>query len=164
MSLDEAKNVLNRKPSQSKLDSLRKIVILKTLWYPEVISGLEKSALDYLYSLGVSKNLIEIQEVPGSFELPLAAQSYFSNSDDKIKPDLVIALGCIVNGETPHFDYICQAVTQGLMRVQLDQNCPVGFGVLTVNKLSEAMARRDKGAEAVQAAFWMYDKFSNKGS
>lgn len=162
MTLAEAANILSRRPSQRKIAKIRRIVILKTLWYPEVIEGLEKSALQYLNALTVSPNLIEVHEVPGSFELPLAAQSFFK-STEAVKPDLVIALGCIVKGDTPHFDYICQAVTQGLMRVQLDQNCPVGFGVLTVNDLSEALARKDKGAEAVQAAFWMYDKFSDKG-
>ena len=98
-----------------------------------------------------------IWRVPGAFELPLAAQRAADQGAQAI-----IALGVVIQGETPHFDYVCSAATDGLTRVQLDSNVPVGFGLLTVNNEAEALARagldgskEDKGAEAVQAALSM---------
>ena len=98
-----------------------------------------------------------IWRVPGAFELPLAAQRAADQGAQAI-----IALGVVIQGETPHFDYVCSAATDGLTRVQLDSKVPVGFGLLTVNNEVEALARagleaskEDKGAEAVQAALSM---------
>lgn len=157
MTLKEAEKVLSQKPSGLSAESeakykkaLRRIVIFKTSWYlDEVINPLEKSALKYLLDLGIPREVISVEQIPGSFELPLAVlQSY--------PFDFAIALGCVVQGDTPHFDYVCTAVTQGLMQVQLSCRAPVGFGVLTVSKLEQAVARKDKGAEAAQAAYLMY--------
>ena len=98
-----------------------------------------------------------IWRVPGAFELPLAAQRAADQGAQAI-----IALGAVIQGATPHFDSVCSAATDGLTRVQLDSNVPVGFGLLTVNNEAEALARagldgskEDKGAEAVQAALSM---------
>ena len=95
--------------------------------------------------------------IPGAFELPLAAQRAASQGAQAI-----IALGVVIQGETPHFDYVCNSATDGLTRVQLDTGVPIGFGLLTVNNEVEAIARaglpgskEDKGAEAVQAALSM---------
>ena len=100
---------------------------------------------------------VQLQRVPGAFELPLAASLAFENG-----ADLVIALGVVIQGGTPHFDYICSSATEGLTRVQLDYKKPIGFGLLTVNTQQEALDRaglagskEDKGAEAVQAALAM---------
>ena len=100
---------------------------------------------------------VQLQRVPGAFELPLAASLAFENG-----ADLVIALGVVIQGGTPHFDYICSSATEGLTRVQLDHKKPIGFGLLTVNTQQEALDRaglagskEDKGAEAVQAALAM---------
>ena len=100
---------------------------------------------------------VTIWRVPGAFELPLAAQKAADQGAQAI-----IALGVVIQGETPHFDYVCSAATDGLTRVQLDTKVPVGFGLLTVNTEAEALARagldgskEDKGAEAVQAALSM---------
>ena len=100
---------------------------------------------------------VTIWRVPGAFELPLAAQRAADQGAQAI-----IALGVVIQGETPHFDYVCSAATDGLTRVQLDSKVPVGFGLLTVNNEAEALARagldgskEDKGAEAVQAALSM---------
>jgi len=96
-------------------------------------------------------------QIPGAFELPLAAQQAIEKG-----AQAVIALGVVIRGETPHFDYVCNAATDGLTRVQLDSSVPIGFGLLTVNNEDEALARaglegskEDKGAEAVQAALSM---------
>jgi len=96
-------------------------------------------------------------QIPGAFELPLAAQQAIEKG-----AQAVIALGVVIRGETPHFEYVCNAATDGLTRVQLDSSVPIGFGLLTVNNEDEALARaglegskEDKGAEAVQAALSM---------
>ena len=100
---------------------------------------------------------VQLNMVPGAFELPLAAKWAFEKG-----ADIVIALGVVIQGGTPHFDYICSSATEGLTRVQLDANRPLGFGLLTVNNEQEALDRsglegskEDKGAEAVQAALAM---------
>ena len=100
---------------------------------------------------------VTIWRVPGAFELPLAAQRAADQGAQAI-----IALGVVIQGETPHFDYVCSAATDGLTRVQLDTKVPIGFGLLTVNTEAEALARaglegskEDKGSEAVQAALNM---------
>lgn len=100
---------------------------------------------------------INLWRVPGAFELPLAAALAIEEG-----ADVVIALGVVIKGETPHFDYVCDAATRGLTDVQLKHKIPIGFGLLTVNTEAEALARaglagskEDKGAEAVQAALTM---------
>lgn len=100
---------------------------------------------------------ISVERVPGAFELPLAARYAIERG-----ADAVIALGVVIRGETPHFDYVCNSATDGLTRVQLDSGVPIGFGLLTVDDESQAIARsglegskEDKGAEAVQAALAM---------
>jgi 6,7-dimethyl-8-ribityllumazine synthase len=92
--------------------------------------------------------------VPGSFEIPLAAQKAFEKGYDA-----VVALGLVLKGETPHFDYVCQGVTQGVMDVQLKFSKPIGYGVLMCNDLNQAIARsgrpgskEDKGYDSAIAA------------
>jgi 6,7-dimethyl-8-ribityllumazine synthase len=103
------------------------------------------------------KNIIR-KNVSGSFELPLAAQWMA----DKKNIDAVICLGCVIQGETPHFDYICQAVAYGVMKVNLKSNKPVAFGVLTVLNKKQAMDRvggkyGNKGEEAAVTAVKMLE-------
>jgi 6,7-dimethyl-8-ribityllumazine synthase len=95
--------------------------------------------------------------VPGAFELPLGAQLAIKSG-----AEVVIALGVVIQGDTPHFDYVCDAATSGLTRVQLDSSVPIGFGLLTVANEQQALDRaglpgskEDKGAEAVEAAITM---------
>jgi 6,7-dimethyl-8-ribityllumazine synthase len=99
----------------------------------------------------------KVVRVPGAFELPLAASLAIQNG-----AEVVIALGVVIQGETPHFDYVCDAATSGLTRVQLDTSVPIGFGLLTVSNEKQALDRaglagskEDKGAEAVEAAILM---------
>src|SRR6058998_2800895 len=93
--------------------------------------------------------------VPGAFELPLAAKRAALSK----KYDAIVALGCVLRGETPHFEYISRAVSNGLQRVALEAGIPVGFGVLTVDTVEQAMERSgdsgNKGFEAAMAAFQM---------
>ena len=133
----------------------KKVVIVATLWHPEIMTGLITGAQKELELNGAEDVLLA--RVPGAFELPLAAKWAFDQG-----ADLVIALGVVVQGGTPHFEYICTSATEGLTRVQLDSNKPIGFCLLTVNNEQEALDRaglvgskEDKGKEAVQAALTM---------
>lgn len=165
MTISEAALMAQRWPqgwdSSKALDHLNKIqpkiVILKTLWYPEIVDALEASAREYLISIGLADSSITTWQVPGSFELPLASQWAFEGSlrGQKAPADWVIALGCVLKGGTPHFDFVCQATSQALMQIQSRYSKPFGFGVLTVNSLSQALERKNKGAEAAQAAVLM---------
>ena len=133
----------------------KKVVIVATSWHQEIMAGLIAGAKKELNVSGAVD--VQLNMVPGAFELPLAAKWAFEKG-----ADIVIALGVVIQGGTPHFDYICSSATEGLTRVQLDANKPLGFGVLTVNNEQEALDRsglqgskEDKGAEAVQAALAM---------
>jgi len=100
---------------------------------------------------------VSVIRVPGSFEIPLAVKRAAVSG----KYEGIVALGCVLRGETPHFEYICQAVTAGLSRVTLETGIPVGFGILTVDTVEQAMARSgeagNKGFEAATAVVQMAD-------
>jgi len=159
VSLNEAQLMKSRLPNglslsaaQDRARRLSRVVIVRTLWYPEILAGLETSAREYLGTLGVPAHKIQTVEVPGSFELPLGVQQEI----EREPTDFVISLGCIVRGGTPHFDYVSRAAVDGLMKVSLEKRIPVGLGVLTVDDLAQAQARLEKGAEAAQAAFFLW--------
>jgi len=125
-------------------------------WNHEVTSALLEGATRTLRKHGATENNIVIRHVPGSFELTLGAQ-FLAEYDDL---DAVICLGCVIQGETPHFTYICQSVTQGITQLNLEYNIPFIFGVLTTLNLSQALARAggehgNKGDEAAVTAIKM---------
>lgn len=131
------------------------IAIVVTSWHDTITNGLLAGAERALQKAG--NNEYEIWRVPGAFELPLGAQKAIDAG-----ADAVIALGVVIQGDTPHFDYVCAGATDGLMRVQLDSGIPVGFGLLTVDTEQQALdraglpdSREDKGAEAAEAAVLM---------
>lgn len=131
------------------------IAIVVTSWHDTITNGLLAGAERALQKAG--NNEYEIWRVPGAFELPLGAQKAIDAG-----ADAVIALGVVIQGDTPHFDYVCAGATDGLMRVQLDSGIPVGFGLLTVDTEQQALdraglpdSREDKGAEAAEAAVVM---------
>ncbi len=131
------------------------VAIVVTRWHTQITEGLLAGAERALQAAGNSE--YEIWRVPGAFELPLGAQYAIDAG-----ADVVVALGVVIQGDTPHFDYVCSAATDGLNRVQLDSGIPVGFGLLTVNTEEQALDRaglegskEDKGAEAVEAAVLM---------
>jgi 6,7-dimethyl-8-ribityllumazine synthase len=128
--------------------------IVASQWHTVVMDGLLEGARRALMAAGVSA--VEELRVPGAFELPLGAATLAG------RHDAVVALGVVVRGGTPHFDYVCRAATDGLVRVMLDSGRPVGFGVLTCDDEEQALARaglpgssEDKGAEAATAAVAM---------
>ncbi len=131
------------------------ITVIVTSWHTTITDGLLAGAEKALKAAG--NDIYTVVRVPGAFELPLAAKWAAEEGADAI-----IALGVVIQGDTPHFDYVCSAATDGLNRVQLDYGVPVGFGLLTVNTEAQALdragladSREDKGAEAVEAAVLM---------
>lgn len=124
------------------------------------MDGLINGALRELDKAGAKD--ISLYRIPGAFEMPLAAKWAFEQG-----ADAVVALGVVIQGETPHFDYVCDSATSGLTKIQLEVGKPVGFGLLTVDNEDQALARaglagskEDKGAEAVQAALHMLSLIS----
>lgn len=132
------------------------IGIVVAEWNTEVTGALLTGAVEYLQSMGVKDKNVIVHHVPGSFELPLGAQ--FLAAQKSI--DAVITLGCVIQGETRHFDFICNACAQGVMDVGLAFNIPVMFGVLTTNNQEQALERAggkhgNKGVEAAETALKM---------
>lgn len=128
-----------------------RVVIVAASWHEEVMDGLIAGAKRALAEHRVEAP-VEVR-VPGTFELPVAAAALAPSYD------AVIALGVVIRGGTPHFDYVCSAATDGLLRVSLDHHTPVGFGVLTCDDDQQALDRaglpgskEDKGYEATAAA------------
>jgi len=131
------------------------VVIVKTEWNSDIVNELEKGAKRVLKKSGIK---IKSITVPGAFEIPFAVKQHASLS--KAKADAYITLGTIIQGDTPHFDFVCKAVTDGVLQLNLSLDAPVIFGVLTV--LNEQQAREriggkhgHKGAEAAITAIKM---------
>lgn len=129
-----------------------RVAVIAAQWHPTVMDGLLNGALRALGDLGIDEPTV--LRVPGSFELPVVAKVLAGRGYDA-----VIALGVVIRGGTPHFDYVCQGVTWGLTQVSVDTGVPVGFGVLTCDTEQQALDRaglpgsvEDKGHEAVTAA------------
>lgn len=139
-----------------KVEDLR-IGILVSEWNEQVTNALRDGAVNSLLSYGMKKEQLKIASVPGSFELPTGAMMLFDNDEDL---DAVICLGCIIQGETRHFEFISQAVAQGIMKVALDYGSPVIFGVLTCDTMEQALDRAggkygNKGVEAAVSCLKM---------
>ncbi|ACU62882.1 6,7-dimethyl-8-ribityllumazine synthase [Chitinophaga pinensis] len=135
------------------------VVIVYTEWNDavinELVAGCDRSLAQYNVSK-VSKVI-----VPGAFELPFACKQYWERTKGTHKqPGAIIAFGCVIRGETPHFDYVCKGVTEGLMQLNLDLPVPVIFGILTVDNMQQAQDRLGgihghKGEEAAITALKM---------
>ncbi|MCX2970027.1 MULTISPECIES: 6,7-dimethyl-8-ribityllumazine synthase [Streptomyces] len=129
-----------------------RVAVVAAQWHETVMDGLTRGALRALRELGIDEPTL--LRVPGSFELPVVVKALAQRGYDA-----VVALGVVVRGGTPHFDYVCQGVTQGLVQVSVETGVPVGFGVLTCDTEEQALeraglagSREDKGHEAVTAA------------
>lgn len=132
--------------------STKRVAIVSAQWHPEICDALLSGAKRALDEAGIKD--VEIRKVAGSFEIPLAAQRLLDAGCDA-----VVTVGLVLRGETPHFDYVCQGVTQGVMDVMLSRGKPIGFGVLMCDDLDQARARsglagskEDKGYDAAKAA------------
>ena len=129
-----------------------RVAVVAAQWHEKVMDGLVDGALRALRELGIDEPTL--LRVPGSWELPVVAKALAGRGYDAI-----VALGVVIRGGTPHFDYVCQGVTQGLTQVAVDTGVPVGFGLLTCDTEEQALDRaglpgsgEDKGHEAVTAA------------
>ena len=120
------------------------------------MNRLLESALAELERVGVADGDVTVMPVPGAFELPLAAMALAKTR----RYACIVALGCVIRGETPHFDYVASEAACGLQLAALETGVPVSFGVLTVDTPDQAEARVDKGAEAVRTALEMADLFA----
>lgn len=143
--------ILEKKIDGSKL----KIAIVVSKFNSDITEKMLAGALRTLEDNSVSKKNIEIVWVPGSFEIPLACQ----RSAKMKKFDGIVALGCVIKGDTDHFYYISSEASRGIMRVMLDFSIPVGFGVITTKNLEQAQERsgekNNKGSEAARAVLEM---------
>jgi 6,7-dimethyl-8-ribityllumazine synthase len=142
------------------------IVLVKTEWNAAITDELEKGCIAELQKHKVKK--IVTITVPGAFEIPFAIKNYWENTKNKNKPDVFIALGCVIRGETPHFDYIAKAVTEGVLQLNLMLHVPTIFGVLTVENELQARDRiggrhGHKGEEAAITALKMINPKPLKG-
>jgi 6,7-dimethyl-8-ribityllumazine synthase len=134
----------------------RGVAIVASRYNGEITNKLLESALEELDEAGVRRDAITIMPVPGAFELPLAAMALAKTR----RFACVVALGCVVRGETPHFEFIASEAASGLQLAALETGVPVAFGVLTVDMIEQAEARVSKGAEAVRTALEMADAFA----
>lgn len=133
-----------------------KFAIVVSRFNEEVTSGLLAGAYDALAEAGVGRDEVTVFHVPGAFEIPLAAM----HAAESGRFDAVICLGCLIKGDTMHFEYIAEAASNGIMRVALDTGVPIAFGVLTTltDEQAEERARPgagNKGREAARAAIDM---------
>ena len=129
-----------------------KAIIISASWHPEICDALVAGAKRGFAAAGINNPIVK--KVAGSFELPLAAQLAFEQGFD-----IAVVVGLVLRGETPHFDYVCQGVTDGVMQVSLNKSKPIGFGVLMCDQLSQAKDRtglpgskEDKGYDSALAA------------
>jgi len=138
-----------------------KVMIISSSWHLDICDDLISGAKRALEKASVAD--VKVQYVPGSFEIPLAAQYAFDAGFDA-----VVAVGLVLKGETPHFDYVCQGVTKGVIDVSLKYGKPIGFGVLMCNDLDQAVDRsgragskEDKGFDSALAVIELLQLKSN---
>jgi 6,7-dimethyl-8-ribityllumazine synthase len=140
------------KTHQGSLDATGlRIGVIVSRFNEFITEQLSKGALDVLANHGCSDGNVTFVKVPGAWELPIAAKSLAQHCD------AIVALGAVVRGDTPHFDYVAGGAADGLQRVSLDTGVPIAFGVLTTDDLQQAMDRAggksgNKGAEAAEVA------------
>ena len=134
----------------------RTVAVVVSRFNGDITSRLLTSALDELERAGVSQDSVTVMPVPGAFELPIGAMALARTR----RFACIVALGCVIRGDTPHFDYVAGEAASGLQLAALETGVPVAFGVLTLERADQAEVRIDKGAEAVRTALEMADLFS----
>jgi len=141
----------------SKGGSGKAVGVVVAKFNGEVTSRLLQRALDELEEAGVERESVTIVPVPGAFELPVAAIALAKTR----KYACIVALGCVIRGETPHFDYVAGEAASGLQLAAIETGVPVSFGVLTTESLEQAEARIDRAADAVRGALEMAGLFQH---
>ena len=149
-------NKLNSIHFSPEMSSGIKIGIVVAEWNADITERLFSAAKDTLLAHGIPESAIQKIEVPGTFELVAGAQLL----ENSLHPDAIICLGCVIQGETRHFDFICSSVAHGLINLGIKYNKPIIFGVLTTNNLEQALDRAggnlgNKGDEAAITALKM---------
>ena len=134
----------------------RGVGIVASRFNGEITNSLLASAFAELERAGVAREAITVMPVPGAFELPLGAMALAKTR----RYSCIVALGCVIRGETAHFEYVAGEAASGLQLASLETGVPVAFGLLTVDTIEQARARVDKGAEAVRTALEMADVFA----
>lgn len=152
----ELHNLSDYDPSRVPSGAGRKVGIVYAEWNSEITYALRDGAVQTLLNNGVSSEDISLASVPGSFELIYGATQMAKSG----KYDSIIAIGCVIRGDTPHFDYICEGVTQGLSQLNVQYDVPVIFGLITTNNLLQAQERSggrlgNKGDECAVTALHM---------
>jgi 6,7-dimethyl-8-ribityllumazine synthase len=137
-------------------DTHRGVGVVVSRFNGEIVNRMLASALAELEKAEIAKDSITVMAVPGAFELPLGAMALAKTR----RYSCIVALGCVIRGETSHFEYISGEAASGLQLAALETGVPVAFGVLTVDTVEQAEARIDKGGEAVRTALEMADLFS----
>jgi len=138
------------------VDGRRAVGIVVSRFNGEITNRLLERALEELEEIGVPREAIMVMPVPGAFELPLAAMALAKTR----RYACVVALGCVIRGETPDFDYVASEAASGLQLAAIETGVPVSFGVLTVDTREQAEERIDRAADAVRTALEMADVFS----
>ena len=141
-----------------------KFAIIVTRWNSFVVESLLEGAVDSLVRHGIDESDIEIYRIPGAFEMPLAVKRVAETK----KYDAIVALGAVIRGGTPHFDYVAGECVKGLGAVSLESGIPVAFGVLTVDTIEQAIERSgtkagNKGEEAALSVLEMVQLFKQSG-
>ena len=154
----ELKNLSSYDPDSVPNGNGKRVAIVVSEWNRSITGNLLKGAYNTLVKFGVDSNDIVIEYVPGSFELTFGAKVLI----EKANVDSVIILGCVIQGETPHFTFVCDSVTEGTTQLNLNYDIPVIFGLLTTNTQDQAIARSggrhgNKGDEAAITALKMID-------
>jgi len=152
LQIPDGYGVIEGEPTGSR----RAVGIVVARFNGELTGELLRRALDELERLGVGREAVTVIPVPGAFELPLAAMALAKTR----RYSCIVALGAVVRGETPHFEYVASEAASGLQLAGLETGVPVAFGVLTVENEEQARARLDKAPEAVRTALEMADVFS----
>lgn len=150
------KNLSDTNLKSSKAFHKTKVSLVVAEWNSEITFALRDGAIEFLTQMGVKEKNILISYVPGAYELAFGAQLVALSN----KSDAIITIGCIIKGDTPHFDFISDACANGIMQVGLSYGLPVIFGVLTTNDLKQAKERSggkhgNKGIEAAETALKM---------
>jgi 6,7-dimethyl-8-ribityllumazine synthase len=139
----------------SRGDGRRAVALVVAKFNGEITSRLLERALAELDEAGVERDAVTIVPVPGAFELPLAAMALAKSR----RYACIVALGCVIRGETPHFEFVAGEAASGLQLAAIETGVPVAFGVLTTETLEQAQARIDRAADAVRSALEMVDIF-----
>jgi 6,7-dimethyl-8-ribityllumazine synthase len=136
------------------------VAIIVSRFHENITSKLLEGAREALRRGGIPDANVDVTWVPGAFELPVAAEAAAASE----RFDVIVALGCVIRGETPHFEYVAGEAARGLGNVALAHRIAVGFGVLTTETEAQALERQNKGAEAAQAALETADALERLGA